>query len=77
MWNTLQAAAMTKIVGHQYVPLHSWKALSILEGRELGAARLRLLPKKTGAAQQTFLVLSLPVTRPPVRDRLLLTVSFV
>lgn len=48
VWAALARAAAEELQQRQFTPLPSREALGILQGRKLGVARLRLLPKRTG-----------------------------
>ena len=48
MWAALRAQGLAALVGNLYAPLPAGAVAATLQGRRLGAARLRLLPKATG-----------------------------
>ena len=50
MWAALRAQALAGLVGDLYAPVPAGAVAALLQGRRLGAARLRLLPKATGAS---------------------------
>ncbi len=48
MWARLAQAAVRELEGSQFEPVPRQQAQAILQGRKLGVAKLRLLPKRTG-----------------------------
>lgn len=50
MWVRLAEAAVRQLEATQFEAVGLRRAQAILQGRKLGVARLRLLPKRTGAA---------------------------
>lgn len=48
MWAALSKAATKDLQEKQFTALPQQEARSILQGRKLGVARLRLLPKRSG-----------------------------
>lgn len=49
VWAVLRKGAQAAMVGDMFRPLPPGSTAEVLQGRQLGAARLRLLPKATGA----------------------------
>lgn len=50
MWAALARAATEELQQQQFTALSDREALAVLQGRKLGVARLRLLPKRAGEA---------------------------
>jgi hypothetical protein len=48
VWQWLKVNALNSFVGRQYIPLTPLQALTELRSRQLGVARLRLVPKQKG-----------------------------
>ena len=51
VWAALAAEAVGALQGGQFTALSQREARAVLEGRRLGVARLRLLPKRTGGGR--------------------------
>ena len=51
MWAALAAGAVAALQEGQFTRLSQREARAVLEGRRLGVARLRLLPKRAGEAR--------------------------
>lgn len=63
MWAALRAQGLAALVGDLYAPLPAGAVAATLQGRRLGAARLRLLPKATGGMSK-FLWLAVTAAWP-------------